>query len=445
MHEGEVSSMLGLKGIPAEAEEIPLARDIALARMTGARLHLLHVSTAGSVELVRRAKAAGLRVTAEATPHHATLTDAELAAYDTNCKVNPPLRTGADAEAIRRALSRGKPFGHLRFETLGGAVVGASENTLRRLRTLKPAPRPELAGAFAAAGDEDILAQAGALAEDMLGRGTTCFECKTGYGLSVEQEARAARLAAALGSAVPQPTTVTGLLAHAVPEGFTADAWMDEVETLAEQVECTALDIYVESVAFSNEHLTRMGAIAARTGRALRAHVEQFNANRSVPVALDAGARSVDHLARLHPDDLPPLAAAECAAVLLPGAEFLGAEAVAPARALADAGAICVLGTDCNPGTSPIASMPLVIGLAVRRYGWSVKEALLATTLNPAWVLGLSGALGSLEAGKRADLILLDGPVAHLPYRFGRNPVAAAFVAGEPVHVRPDQAWRLRG
>jgi imidazolonepropionase len=301
------------------------------------------------------------------------------------------------------------------------------------------------AKAFAAAEDEEVLAQAGALSEDMLGRGTTCFECKTGYGLSVEQEARAARLAATLGDRVAQPTTVTGLLAHAVPEGYTADGWMDEVETLAGEVECSALDIYVESVAFSNEHLARMGAIAARTGRALRAHVEQFNANRSVPVALDAGARSVDHLARLHPDDLPSLAAAECGAVLLPGAEFLGAEAVAPGRALADAGAICVLGTDCNPGTSPIASMPLVIGLAARRYGWSVKEALLAATLNAAWVLDLSGALGSLEPGKRADLILLDGPVAHLPYRFGRNPVAAVFVAGEPVHVRPDQTWRLRG
>jgi dihydroorotase len=107
MHEGEVSSMLGLGGIPAEAEEIPVARDIALARLTGARLHLLHVSTAVSVELVRRAKAAGVRVTAEATPHHATLTDARLAAYDTNCKVNPPLRTAADVEAIRRGLSDG--------------------------------------------------------------------------------------------------------------------------------------------------------------------------------------------------------------------------------------------------------------------------------------------------------------------------------------------------
>jgi imidazolonepropionase len=160
-------------------------------------------------------------------------------------------------------------------------------------------------------------------------------------------------------------------------------------------------------------------------------------------VALAAGARSVDHLACLHPDDLAPLAAAECAAVLLPGAEFLGAEQVAPGRALADAGAICVLATDANPGTSPVTSLPLVIGLAARRYGWSTREALLAVTLNAAWTLGRSDRLGSIEPGKRADLVLLDGPVEQVAYRFGRNPVAATFVAGVPVHVRPDAAWRF--
>lgn len=107
MHEGEFSSLLGLRGIPAEAEEIPLARDLALARLTGARLHILHVSTAGSVEAIRRAKAEGLRVTAEATPHHLVLTDAELTSYDTNLKVNPPLRTAPDVEALRAGFSDG--------------------------------------------------------------------------------------------------------------------------------------------------------------------------------------------------------------------------------------------------------------------------------------------------------------------------------------------------
>jgi imidazolonepropionase len=222
---------------------------------------------------------------------------------------------------------------------------------------------------------------------------------------------------------------------------------MDEVAALVPEVarstHASALDIYVESIAFTNDHLRRLGALAATHGLDLRAHVEQFHTNRSVPVALAAGARSVDHLSCLHPDDVAPLAGAECAAVLLPGAEFMGAERVPPARALADAGAICALATDANPGTSPIVSMPLVVGLAVRRYGWSVREALLAATLNAAWVLRRSGKTGSLEAGKRADVLVLDGPLEHVPYRLGHNPVAIAFVAGEPAWVRPDAAWRL--
>ena len=301
------------------------------------------------------------------------------------------------------------------------------------------------ARAFGAASDEAILAQARTIAGEMLTTGTTTFEGKTGYGLSVDAERRAVRLGRALGDQVEQSTRVTGLFAHAVPTGFTADAWMDEVERLADTTDVDALDIYVETVAFANEHLERLGRIAAARGLPLRAHVEQFAANRSVPVALAAGARSVDHLACLQPEELGPLAASETAAVLLPGAEFLGDEALAPARALAGAGAICVLGTDLNPGTSPVASIPAIVGLAVRRYGWSVREALLACTLNAAYVLGMSGEVGSLETGKRADVILLDTPAAHLPYRFARNPVCAVFVAGRPVWVRPDSAWRLEG
>ncbi len=301
------------------------------------------------------------------------------------------------------------------------------------------------ARSFAATDDEAILAQATGLAAEMLATGTTTFEGKTGYGLSYDAERRAVRLGRALGERVRQTTAVTGLFAHAVPAGFTADAWMDEVERLADTTDVDALDIYVESVAFANEHLERLGAIAAARGLPLRAHVEQFGANRSVPVALAAGARSVDHLARLHPDDLGPLAASETAAVLLPGAEFLGAEETAPARGLADAGAICVLGTDLNPGTSPVASIPAIVGLAVRRYGWSVREALLACTLNAAYVLGMAGEIGSLEDGKRADVIVLDTPAAHLPYRFARNPVCAVLIGGRPVWVRPDSAWRLEG
>jgi imidazolonepropionase len=300
------------------------------------------------------------------------------------------------------------------------------------------------ARSLAQATDEEVFAQAQALAAEMLQHGTTAFEGKTGYGLSREGEARAARLGRELATRVVQPMRLTGLFAHAVPPGFTADGWMDEAEALARACDVDALDIFVESVAFGNEHLARMGAVARATGRPLRAHVEQLSTQRSVPVALEWGARSLDHLSLMHPDDIAPLAAAECAAVLLPGAEFMNAEHAAPARELAAAGAIGVLATDLNPGTSPIASMPAIVGLAVRRYGWSVREALLAATLNAAWVLGWSDELGSLEPGKRADVLLLDGPAEHVPYRFGHNPVAAVFAAGELAWVRPDQAWRVR-
>jgi imidazolonepropionase len=301
------------------------------------------------------------------------------------------------------------------------------------------------ARAFASATDTEVLEQAGTLALEMLAHGTTAFECKSGYGLSAEEELRALRLADELGARVVQRTASTALLAHAVPEGYTADGWMDEVARLVPEVDAGALDIYVETVAFSVEHLARMGSLAATHGKRLRAHVEQFSTSRSVPVALEQGARSVDHLACLHPDDLVPLARAECAAVLLPGAELLGDEHVAPARALADAGAICALATDLNPGTSPVQSLPLVTGIAVRRYGWSVREALLAVTLNAAYVVGRSREMGSIEAGKRGDLVLLDCPAEHMPYRFGRNPVAVVLIAGRPAYVRAGEEWRLSG
>ncbi len=303
------------------------------------------------------------------------------------------------------------------------------------------------ARALADADDEQVLAQAGGLAAEMLAHGTTAFETKSGYGLSIDAETRSLRLAGALAARVEQEVASTALVAHAVPDGFDADGWLDAVETaLPEMLSAAAvqaLDVYVESVAFTNAHLERVGGLAAEHGLDLRAHVEQFAQHRSVPVALRLGARSVDHLACLHPDDLRALAQAECAAVLLPGAELLGDERVAPGRALADAGAIAVLASDANPGTSPVVSLPLVIGLAVRRYRWTPREALLAATLNAAWVLRRSEETGSLEVGKRADLLVLDGPIESVPYRLGHNPVAFALAGGRLVHVRPDCAWRL--
>jgi imidazolonepropionase len=292
--------------------------------------------------------------------------------------------------------------------------------------------------------DEAVLDQARALADEMLACGTTCFETKSGYGLSREGELRALHLARRLEDRVAQTTLSTALLAHSVPEGYDGASWMSEVEAMMPEVltlgSVSALDIFVESIAFSNADLETMGALASAAGLALRAHVEQFGGYHSVPVALAAGARSADHLSTLPGPDIEPLARADCAAVLLPGAEFLGAEHRAPGRALLDAGALVVLATDLNPGTAPVTSMPLVMGLGARLYGMSTLEVLAAATLNAAWVLGMERTLGSIEVGKRADLLLLDGPVQRITYRLGHNPVQAAFIGGEPVFVRDAEA-----
>ncbi|MGZ4171912.1 MAG: imidazolonepropionase [Solirubrobacteraceae bacterium] len=300
------------------------------------------------------------------------------------------------------------------------------------------------ARALREASDDEVLAQSSALAREMLAAGTTTFECKSGYGLSREGEMRALVLARELEIQVAQATTSTALLAHAIPEGHTADSWMRVVQEMMPEVvaagSVTALDIFVESIAFGVEHLKLMGELASASGLALRTHVEQLSCLRSVPVAIAAGARSVDHLSQIHPDDIAPLGEARCAAVLLPGAEFLGAERRAPARAIIDAGAIFTLATDANPGTSPVFSMPVVIGLASRLYGLSAREALGACTLNAAWTLDLHHDRGSIEVGKRADLLVLDGPAESVAYRFGHNPVAITVVGGEVIHVRDDAA-----
>lgn len=302
---------------------------------------------------------------------------------------------------------------------------------------------------LAEASDDDVLAQARGLAAEMLRLGTTAFECKSGYGLSIAAERRQLTLAAALGRTAPQPTTVTALVAHAVPEGFTPGAWLDTVEDaldgLLAAAPVTALDCFIESVAFDNTALERVGAMARSRGLALRAHVEQLGCHRAVPVAIAAGARSVDHLSMIHADDVPLLGRSECAAVLLPSAEVLNDEHAAPGRAILDAGAIGVLATDLNPGTSPVASLPLVIGLAVRRYRWTPREALAAVTLNAAWVMGLHETAGSLEPGKRADLVVLDAPFEHVPYRLGHDPVEVVVSGGRVVHVRPGSEWRVSG
>src|SRR5215210_4157677 len=263
---------------------------------------------------------------------------------------------------------------------------------------------------LADAGDEEVLAFSKALAVEMAGHGTTSTELKSGYGLSVEAELRQLRLARRLAEAVPQTCSVTLLACHAIPDGWSREEWVaaacDElIPAAAAEGLADAVDIYVEDIAFSVEDLARIGAAASAAGLPLRVHADQLGPSGAAEAAATLGARSADHLNHVSDAGIAALGEGRTAAVLLPASTFTLRAAPAPVAALRDAGAALAIATDLNPGTSPVCSMPETLTMACSLYGMTPLEALTAATANPAWVLGIDDKVGSLEPGKRADLL----------------------------------------
>ncbi len=296
---------------------------------------------------------------------------------------------------------------------------------------------------LAAASDEEVVAFCRPLAEEMLAHGTTAFELKTGYGLSVEGELRQAGLAQRLAQEIPQMTTVTLLAAHAVPEGRTSQEWVEEIcreliPAAAAEGLADAVDVYVEDIAFTVGDLATVAAAARTHGLALRCHADQLGPSGAAEAAAALGARSADHLNHVSKEGVRALGDAETAAVLLPVSTLFLRAQPPPVADLLSGGAIVALATDFNPGTSPCLSMPEVLAVAASLYRLPPVPAIGAATINPAWVLGLHDRVGSLERGKRADFVVLDSPdPAMIPYRPGHNPVAETWIAGERAYRRP--------
>jgi imidazolonepropionase len=292
---------------------------------------------------------------------------------------------------------------------------------------------------LAEASDDEVLAFSSVLAREMAAHGTTATELKSGYGLSVEGELRQLRLARRLADAIPQTCVVTLLACHAVPEGSSREGWVETacellIPKAASEELADAVDIYVEDIAFSLDDLERVAAAASATRLPLRVKTDQLGPSGAAEAAARLGARSADHLNHVSEAGIAALGGSETAAVLLPASTLTLRAAPAPVAPLRDAGAALAIATDLNPGTSPVCSMPETIALACSLYGMAPLEALAAATAAPAWVLGLDDRLGTLEPGKRADLVLLDAPTfAHVPYRPGHDPVVATVIGGERV------------
>ena len=274
----------------------------------------------------------------------------------------------------------------------------------------------------------------------MAAHGTTTAEGKSGYGLDRDTELASLE---AIAAAHPIESVPTYLGAHSVPAEFSdGDDYLDFAlaEVLPEAARVAeAADVFLERGAFSAEQAERYLRAAAGHGLALRIHGDQFTESGAIPLAVELGARSVDHLEATGADGVERLAASDVAAVLLPVAAMYLRRPMPPARALIDRGAVVALATDFNPGSAFCESLPVVMSLACTQLGMSVAEALAATTVNAAWVLGRADRLGRLaarlrrrhRAGGCARLALRGLPPRRARHRRGvqARPAAAAALA----------------
>jgi imidazolonepropionase len=274
--------------------------------------------------------------------------------------------------------------------------------------------------------------------------GTTTFEAKSGYGLDRETELASLRAIRHEGG-IP-----TWLGAHAVPPEFDdADEYLDFALTdvLPEAAEAAvAADVFVEEGAFSVEQARRYLEACRSAGLSLRMHGDQFMQLGAIPLAIELGARSVDHLEATGEEGVRALASSDVAAVLLPASALYLDRPMPPGRALVDAGAVVAVATDFNPGSAFCESLPLVCSLAVTQLHLTPAEALSACTVNAAHVLGRAGEIGRIAPGYAADLVLLDAPDwRYLSYHLGGPVVATVIEAGEVTWPAPDVAYEPAG
>jgi imidazolonepropionase len=281
------------------------------------------------------------------------------------------------------------------------------------------------------AGEEGLAVALARHQRWMLRVGTTTFEAKSGYGLDRDTELAQLRVIAAAGG-VP-----TWLGAHAVPPEFAeagADAYVDflladvlpDAARLAE-----AADVFLERGAFDAEQARRYLAACRAAGLELRIHGDQFTESGAIPLAIELGARSIDHLESTGRGGIAALAASDVVGVLLPASALFLGRPMPPARALVDAGAAIALATDFNPGSAYCESLPLVCSLAATQLQLAPEEALAACTVNAAHVLARSDRKGRLAPGFDADVVLVaDDDWRHLAYHLGGSVVDTVIRGG---------------
>jgi len=270
---------------------------------------------------------------------------------------------------------------------------------------------------------------------DLVRSGATTIEVKSGYGYTPEAEIKMLKAIQLL-----QPLTnarlVPTLLVHICPDNSSArSAYRDSIcseliPEVAKQGLATAVDIFVETHAWNAHDAEIILTRALHHGLAIKLHTEQFQSVGGLELGIQLEARSIDHLEVCKPRQFASIASSKTVATILPGVTLHLGLPAAPGRALIDAGAAVAIGTDLNPGSSPLFSTAAVMALAVRLNGLNPAEALTASTANAAAALGLSDT-GRLEAGQRADLLVLDSKDwRDITYALGKSVVSEVWIAG---------------
>lgn len=293
-----------------------------------------------------------------------------------------------------------------------------------------------------AASEDDLVAAAAPRLEALLAEGVTVVEIKSGYGLDVETEARMLAAARRLGEDFPVKVVTTFLGAHALPPEYAGRSgdYIDFVvaEALPEihrRGLADAVDAFCERIGFSPAETERVLAAARALDLPVKLHAEQLSDLGGAALAARHGALSADHLEYLSEDGARAMAAAGTVAVLLPGAFYTLRETrLPPIEALRRHRVPIALATDCNPGSSPVTSLLLMVNMACTLFRMTPAEALAGVTREAARALGLSAERGTLEPGKQADFVTWDiARPAELAYRVGFNPRRQVVRAGAAV------------
>ncbi|RST76496.1 imidazolonepropionase [Siminovitchia acidinfaciens] len=287
------------------------------------------------------------------------------------------------------------------------------------------------------ASDVDILQFTNDLLDHIHTWGTTTVEMKSGYSSNVEGELRELHLIQKIKENSPVDIIPTCLAAHDVPEGYTSSEWINEVindllPEVAEKKLARMTDIYIEPFTFNISDARKFAEASRSLGLIPRAHSDQVHNIGGCKEAVLLEFSSADHLNQITEEEMQMLAKSNTAAGMLPGADFTMREKhLPPARKLIDSGALVVLSSNYNPGTSPVGAMPVIIGFACALYDWTPKEAIAAATINAAVSLGIGKDRGSIEVGKAADILILkDNLYEMLPYRMGSNPISMVIKDG---------------